>query len=297
MKKPSVSFFRNGVAATFMFAVSMAVVAVDVREKHVFKGPFDMHTARGVKFEFSCEEPKRVHRRYVYIKSGDGYYKIPFSVDAAGKSVVCIDRNDCMGEEGKVAGWRNVDEIMVSFWREDCKPVKWSVSSLEFDRRPYNAVVVAADRCVHAFPKKLEACGMDALLVGADELDARILENVALVAPIGGKRKYPQKTMSMIRQFKSRGGVILSSNERLAAVTHRQLLNLLVKRLPKLKDVFAQKLADAGICVRAGLHCAPLAHESAGTLSTGTVRVSFGYDADRRRSEAFLKAVNSLLKQ
>ena len=72
MKKPSVSFFRNGVAATFMFAVSMAVVAVDVREKHVFKGPFDMHTARGVKFEFSCEEPERVHRRFVYIKSGDG---------------------------------------------------------------------------------------------------------------------------------------------------------------------------------------------------------------------------------
>jgi len=31
--------------------------------------------------------------------------------------------------------------------------------------------------------------------------------------------------------------------------------------------------------VRAGLHCAPLAHESAGTLDTGTVRISFGHDA------------------
>ena len=244
MKKSLVRFLKNGIAASIMFAMSMAVFAVDVREKHIFKGPFDMHTARGVKFEFSCEEPERVHRRYVYIKSGDGYYKIPFSVDAAGRSVVCVDRNDCQGEEGKVAGWRNVDEIMVSFWREDCKPVKWSVSSLELDRRPYNAVVVAVDRCVHAFPKKLEACGMDALLVGADELDARILENVALVAPIGGKRKYPQKAMSLIRQFKSRGGVVLSADERLAAVTHRQLFSLLVKRLPKLKDVFAQKIAE-----------------------------------------------------
>ena len=36
----------------------------------------------------------------------------------------------------------------------------------------------------------------------------------------------------------------------------------------------AQRLAGAGICVRAGLHCAPLAHESAGTLETGTVRLS-----------------------
>ncbi len=41
----------------------------------------------------------------------------------------------------------------------------------------------------------------------------------------------------------------------------------------------AKTLADNGIAVRAGLHCAPLAHESAGTLDSGTVRVSFGHDA------------------
>ena len=41
----------------------------------------------------------------------------------------------------------------------------------------------------------------------------------------------------------------------------------------------ARLLAERGIGVRAGLHCAPLAHKSAGTLETGTVRVSFGHDA------------------
>lgn len=41
----------------------------------------------------------------------------------------------------------------------------------------------------------------------------------------------------------------------------------------------ARILGENGIAVRAGLHCAPLAHESAGTLETGTVRVSFGHDA------------------
>lgn len=39
----------------------------------------------------------------------------------------------------------------------------------------------------------------------------------------------------------------------------------------------ARLLGTAGIACRAGLHCAPLAHESAGTLETGTVRLSFGY--------------------
>ena len=41
----------------------------------------------------------------------------------------------------------------------------------------------------------------------------------------------------------------------------------------------AQILGEHGIAVRAGLHCAPLAHESAGTRETGTVRISFGHDA------------------
>lgn len=34
-------------------------------------------------------------------------------------------------------------------------------------------------------------------------------------------------------------------------------------------------LAENGIAVRAGLHCAPLAHRTAGTLGSGTVRLSF----------------------
>ena len=38
----------------------------------------------------------------------------------------------------------------------------------------------------------------------------------------------------------------------------------------------AQHLAARGICVRAGLHCAPLAHTALGTPEGGAVRVSFG---------------------
>ena len=56
----------------------------------------------------------------------------------------------------------------------------------------------------------------------------------------------------------------------------------------------AQRLARRGICVRAGLHCAPLAHESAGTLATGTVRVSFGHDADPTQTAQFLAAAAAL---
>lgn len=59
-------------------------------------------------------------------------------------------------------------------------------------------------------------------------------------------------------------------------------------------EMAAQILARQGIAVRAGLHCAPYAHESAGTLETGTVRVSFGHDASPAQTQALLQAASKL---
>ena len=56
----------------------------------------------------------------------------------------------------------------------------------------------------------------------------------------------------------------------------------------------ADELNKSGFALRAGLHCAPLAHESAGTLATGTVRVSFGYDASARQTASFLRILSQL---
>lgn len=56
----------------------------------------------------------------------------------------------------------------------------------------------------------------------------------------------------------------------------------------------ARCLAEMGIALRAGLHCAPLAHESAGTLETGTLRISFGHDASDEQTRALLRGVSKL---
>lgn len=55
-------------------------------------------------------------------------------------------------------------------------------------------------------------------------------------------------------------------------------------------EEMAHNLARQGIAVRAGLHCAPLAHESAGTLETGTVRISFGHDATMHQITELMQA-------
>ncbi len=59
-------------------------------------------------------------------------------------------------------------------------------------------------------------------------------------------------------------------------------------------EVLAEKLGKAGVAVRAGLHCAPLAHESVGTLQTGTVRLSFGHAADTAKTREFLRILSRL---
>ena len=58
-------------------------------------------------------------------------------------------------------------------------------------------------------------------------------------------------------------------------------------------EALAAILAEYGVCVRAGLHCAPLAHKKLGTAPDGTVRVSLGYF----NTEAELDAFHAILKK
>ena len=57
-------------------------------------------------------------------------------------------------------------------------------------------------------------------------------------------------------------------------------------------EELAARLGKRGIAVRAGLHCAPLAHKSAGTLETGTVRISYSWDASGEQTEGLMDALS-----
>ena len=97
-----------------------------------------------------------------------------------------------------------------------------------------------------------------------------------------------------VRYVRERGEGHICRGERQLALLTAELLRTLpgvrVYTLPGLRnqigvlsftadrmgaEELAAALGEAGIAVRAGLHCAPLAHRSVGTQNTGTVRVSF----------------------
>lgn len=57
----------------------------------------------------------------------------------------------------------------------------------------------------------------------------------------------------------------------------------------------ADELAqDYGICTRPGAHCAPLMHESLGTVSQGAVRFSFSYFNTEEEIDAAIKALQEM---
>lgn len=62
-------------------------------------------------------------------------------------------------------------------------------------------------------------------------------------------------------------------------------------------EEIAEHLAERGICVRAGLHCAPLAHRSVGTLESGTVRASLGYFNTREEVERFTEEYAAIVRK
>ena len=61
-------------------------------------------------------------------------------------------------------------------------------------------------------------------------------------------------------------------------------------------ETLAENLAQNDIAVRAGLHCAPFAHRSAGTLKTGTVRLSVSPFTTQREIERAAEIICRIAK-
>ena len=62
-------------------------------------------------------------------------------------------------------------------------------------------------------------------------------------------------------------------------------------------EEIGEALAERGIAVRAGLHCAPLAHRSAGTLESGTIRLSPSVFTTGRQIDRVCEEVKAIIRE
>ena len=113
------------------------------------------------------------------------------------------------------------------------------------------------------------------------------------------QNKTPERILrherSLIRRAASRLARIPGITAYVSAVEGRQLGVLSFCVANREAEEVAEALSVRGVAVRAGLHCAPLAHRSAGTLETGTVRVSVSAFNNETEIDAFLRALRGIV--
>ena len=94
---------------------------------------------------------------------------------------------------------------------------------------------------------------------------------------------------------------LLSGIEGVKLYTERPSLEWFVPTLSfnmsgKPADEVAEYLSKRGIAVRAGLHCAPMAHRRLGTVDSGTVRICFGVFNNNFEVERLAETLKNLKK-
>jgi len=115
-------------------------------------------------------------------------------------------------------------------------------------------------------PERLEAgthnvCGIAGLLAGINFVHKKGTDNI-----FRHERRLMEIMIDELKNEKIK--LYLSDREEQCPV-----LSIIVDGLDC--EELAYKLGERDICVRSGLHCAPFAHQSAGTDKTGTLRISF----------------------
>lgn len=91
----------------------------------------------------------------------------------------------------------------------------------------------------------------------------------------------------------------LSRESKIECFAGKKQTGVLSFRVPGTpSEVLADMLSDEGVCTRAGLHwCSRIAHRTAGTEDTGTVRLSLSFYSTARQMEQAADKVCRLVKK
>lgn len=118
---------------------------------------------------------------------------------------------------------------------------------------------------------------------------AGLLEGVKFVMREGVFEKEKEITKYLLSSLSSISGVVIPGEEERTSVVS--------VTVPAFDSVtIAERLnSEHDIAVRAGLHCAPMAHRTIGTISTGTVRFSPGFFTEKSHVDEAVTAFKKII--
>lgn len=109
---------------------------------------------------------------------------------------------------------------------------------------------------------------------------------------VDGILKHENKLiMYLYNELKKIDGVIVYRNE---LYNYAPILSFNIDGLHS--EETALKLSEYNIAVRAGLHCAPLAHQKMSTVDSGTVRISPSFFTQKKDIDFLIKCVRKIAK-
>ena len=122
---------------------------------------------------------------------------------------------------------------------------------------------------------------------------AGLLEGIRFVSSLGTERisRHERKLLSAaVRQLRAIDEVELYCADGLK--NQSPVLSFNIRGMDC--QTAAEQLSKRGIAVRAGLHCSPLAHKTAGT-ERGTVRLSFSVFNNEQEVTRFVREIKSII--
>lgn len=189
---------------------------------------------------------------------------VPFILDAsqsAGAESVHMDELDCAfigmpGHKG-LYGPQGTGLLLRGVGRDTCPLLEGGTGSLSAQQEMPDFLPDRLEAGTHNVP------GIAGLLEGLRYVKARGEKNIL--------RREQELTGQAVRGLNAIPGVtVYAARDREAQAG---VVSFTVKGMDC--EEVGEALGQRDIAVRAGLHCAPCAHETAGTLKTGTVRASF----------------------
>ena len=121
-------------------------------------------------------------------------------------------------------------------------------------------------------------------------------EGIKFINSVGINNIFRSKTELVqyaVNKLDSLDGIITYTDPQLSLFTGATCFNVRGRMSEEVSDY----LAENGICVRSGIHCAPLFHKKMGTESYGMVRISFGYYNTASEIDDMIEVLKKYMKK